>query len=417
MPKQKPVEDVNKHLRPISLTLTISKVAEDFVAANYVGPVILRVIDPNQFGGIPKSSTVHVLTSMAHHWSQATDGTGAAVRVVLFDYRKAFDFIDHQLLVRKIYSLDIPCGVARWVADFLAHCNQHVKLSMNCLSEWGPVPAGVPQGTKLGPWLFLLMINDLRAPNVQTWNYVDDTTVAEIVQRNASGDAQVAVSLKEDWSNDQNMQLNGNKCKVMVIEFKQKKHVFSPLKVDGKELRTVDSAKVLGLTLSSDLKCNNHITELIKKVNKPLYFLVLLRRAGVPSKDVINFYCTTIRPVLEYSAQCFHHSLPRYLSEDIERVQKRAMSIICPGLPYRDCLARFGLSTLHDGRQELCSKLFNSISIPLNSLHSLLPPKHEDKYNTRRKRIYNLSHMRTDRYKRTFIPAMYIRANNALERK
>ena len=153
--------------------------------------------------------------------------------------------------------------------------------AIDCLSEWGPVQAGVPQGTKLGPWLFLLMINDLRLPNVQTWKYVDDTTVAEIVQRNASGDAQEAVSLVEDWSNDQNMQLNGDKCKVMVIDFKQKKHVFSPLKVDGKELRTVDSAKVLGLTLSSDLKWNNHIT---------------------------------IRPVLEYSAQVFHHSLPRYLS-------------------------------------------------------------------------------------------------------
>ena len=58
------------------------------------------------------------------------------------------------------------------------------------------------------------MVNDLRVPNVQTWKYVDDTTVAEIVQRNASGDAQAAVSLVEDWSNDQNMQLNGDKCKV-----------------------------------------------------------------------------------------------------------------------------------------------------------------------------------------------------------
>ena len=114
--------------------------------------------------------------------------------------------------------------------------------------------------------------------------------------------------------------LNGDKCKVMVIDFKQKKHVFSPLKVDGKELRTVDSAKVLGLTLSIDLKWNNHITESIKKGNKRLYFLVLLRRAGVPSEDVINFYCTTIRLVLEYSAHIFHHSLPRYLSEVIHNL-------------------------------------------------------------------------------------------------
>ena len=213
------------------------------------------------------------------------------------------------------------------------------------------------------------------------------------------------------------MQLNGDKCKVMVIDFKQKKHVFNSLKVDGKELRTVDSAKVLGLTLSSGLKWNKHITESIKKVNKRLYFLILLRRAGVQSEDVINFYCVTIRPVLEYCAHVFHNSLPRYLREDIERVQKRAISIICPCLPYRDCLARFVLSTLHDRQQELCSKIFNSISSSLNSLHSLLPPKHEAKHNTRRKRIYNLSHMCRDSYKCSFIPVMCIRANNALEKK
>ena len=86
------------------------------------------------------------------------------------------------------------------------------------------------------------------------------------------------------------MQLNGDKCKVMVIDFNQEKHVLNPLKVDGKELRTVDSAKVLGLILSGDLKWNKYATESIKKVNKRLYFLVLLRRAGVPSEDVINFY-------------------------------------------------------------------------------------------------------------------------------
>ena len=72
----------------------------------------MDVIDSNQVGGIPRSSTLHALTSMVHNWNKATESTGAAVRVVLFDYRKAFDFIDRILLVCKISNLPIPKSVA-----------------------------------------------------------------------------------------------------------------------------------------------------------------------------------------------------------------------------------------------------------------------------------------------------------------
>ena len=119
--KQKPAKDINKPLRPISLTPTTSKVAEDFVVTAHVAPAVLKTIHPDQFGRIPKSSMVQALTSMLHHWMQASDGTGSAIRVVLFDYHKAFDFIDHHLLSCKIMSLDISRGVARWVIDSLAH--------------------------------------------------------------------------------------------------------------------------------------------------------------------------------------------------------------------------------------------------------------------------------------------------------
>ncbi|PFX20627.1 RNA-directed DNA polymerase from mobile element jockey [Stylophora pistillata] len=164
IPKVKPVEDISKHLRPISLTPALSKIAEDFVVGLHIDPAVMEVIDPDQYGGIPKLSTLHALISMVHNWSNATDDSGAAVRVVQFDYRKTFDFIDHTLLARKVFSLSIPKSVACWVADFLTDRRQRVKLSRDCSSEWGPLPAGVPQSTKLGPWLFLLMISDLRGP-------------------------------------------------------------------------------------------------------------------------------------------------------------------------------------------------------------------------------------------------------------
>ena len=108
IPKEQKVKDISKHLRPISLTPSISKLAEDFVVSSHFGPAVLEVIDPDQFGAIPKSSTTQALTSMLHQWLEATDGSGAAVRVVLSNYRKAFDLTDHGILVQKILSLSIP---------------------------------------------------------------------------------------------------------------------------------------------------------------------------------------------------------------------------------------------------------------------------------------------------------------------
>ena len=102
IPKEKPVRDVNKHLRPISLTPIVSKLAEDYVVSIFVKPAVLKKIDPNQYGTVLKSNTTQALVSMLHSWNSSTDGNGATTRVVLFDFKKAFDLIDHHILIAKL---------------------------------------------------------------------------------------------------------------------------------------------------------------------------------------------------------------------------------------------------------------------------------------------------------------------------
>ena len=98
----------------------------------YVKPAMLAKVDPWQFGTVPDSSTTEALVSMIHAWNNATDGNRATVRVVLFDFKKAFDLIDHRILVRKLSGYDIPDPVISWITDFLTR-KQRIKLGHDCL--------------------------------------------------------------------------------------------------------------------------------------------------------------------------------------------------------------------------------------------------------------------------------------------
>ena len=107
---------------------------------------------------------------------------------------------------------------------------------------------------------------------------------------------------------------------------------------------------------------------------------------------------------------CFH-ALPAYLSDEIERVQRRALSIISPELSYHDSLDRHGLASLYDRRMKLCTDLFLSVSNPSHKLYNLLPDRLFSAYNTRHRRVFNMPRFRTDRFKFSFIPVMCACAN------
>ena len=141
----------------------------------------METIDPQQFDTIPGSSTTEALISMIHSWNGATNGNGATARVNLFDFKKVFDLIDHQILVRKLRTYNFHEQTGHWIVDFLTDRMQRVKISQDFYSEWASVPANVTQGTKLGPWLFVMMITDLNIPNTEMCKYVDDTTICETV--------------------------------------------------------------------------------------------------------------------------------------------------------------------------------------------------------------------------------------------
>ena len=380
---------------------------------DFVKTAVLEKVDRRQFGTIPGTCTTHALVSMVHSWLCATDGNGATVRTILLDFRKAFDVIDHHLLVQKMLCFYLPHNIVAWIVDFITDRRQRVKLQ-DCYSEWCSVPSGVPQGTILGPWLFIMMINDLDVPgqDISMWKYVDDTTIAEAVNRNESSKLQDTVDELARQVAADKFQLNESKCKELRISFSRSDVILDPIFINDKELECVEDAKILGLRISNNLKWNNHISDIIKKVNSCLYCLSQLKRSGVKIKELLLFYLTCIRPVTEYAYPVYHDSLPQYLHSDIERCQKRALHIIFQQCSYQEALGKAGILTLYERREKSVVKLFKEVCKDRNhKLYHLLPPPNLCKVNLRRKRTFSVQKLNTDRVRKSFIFKNAIKSN------
>ena len=158
-----PIPDIQSPMdegdfRPISLTSCLSKVLEDFVVTWIIDDVKDK-IDPNQFECLKGTSTTHCLLDMIHTWLTHLDPPGRHVRLCFLDFSKAFDRIGYNVLIEKLLDLGVRTSLTPWIINFLSKRRQRVKLA-GLISHWLPVNAGVPQGTKLGPKFFLVMMNN-----------------------------------------------------------------------------------------------------------------------------------------------------------------------------------------------------------------------------------------------------------------
>ena len=204
---------------------------------------------------------------------------GSTTRVVLFDFRKAFDLIDHHVVARKLSSYDISRSISCSITDFLMDRKQRIKLSRDCFWEWEAIPAGVPQGTKLGPWLFLIMINDVSVADTILWKYVDETTLVESVSNNETSYMQLRVDELVRQSEADGFQLNESKCKELRISFSISGSSVDHITINDKQIEVVSSGKLLGVVVSYNLRWKVHLESICKKAATRLYFLKQLKRA------------------------------------------------------------------------------------------------------------------------------------------
>ena len=344
---------------------------------------------------------------MVHNWLSHLDSPGQYLRVCFLDFSKAFDHINHNVLINKLIELGVRRSLIPWIINFLSNRRQCIRLS-ELTSNWMPITAGVPQGTKLGPILFLVMVNDLKThQNVDNWKFVDDISMAEALSRDAIPVIQSNLESTAMWTNYNWMKLNASKCKEMLMCFLRKRQEIQTPCVNGKVLETVKSHKVLGLIIQDNLKWNKHIEMSTSKASKRLHIIRVLRRGGVPPHDLLHIYYALVRFVLEYCCTIWHNSLPKYLSKNIEMVQKRALRIILPGASYSEALAKLNCPRLDDRRTFLCQKTIRNIASG-GYLSRHLPQTRESshKYDLRKKSNFSTFNCRTNRFQKSFFPSL-----------
>ena len=340
-----------KNYRPITLTSHLIKVNERIITKKLIGYLEEKSLLNNRQHGFRKRRSC--LSQLMDHYQSLLNimETGHAADVIYLDFAKAFDKVDHGLLIEKLTALGIGGSVLKWIHVFLTNRLQTVKVD-NLQSCTADVVSGVPQGTVLGPILFLLFIGDIDSELrfARASSFADDTRVVKEIG-NAEDAAQLQADLKTlyEWAECNNMKFNGGKFKHLR---------YGPLSIDGgnylteeqDEIDEVTSLGDLGIIMSGTGNFDDHINAICQRGSNMAGWILrtISTRKSFP---MLTMFKALVLPIMEYCCQLWSPH-KQYLIRNIEAVQRNFTAKISgtDGLKYKDRLKYLRIYSLERRR-------------------------------------------------------------------
>ena len=308
--------------RPISLTCIVCKTMESIIRDQLMSYLLRnQLITKQQHGFLSRHSTCSQLIECVNDWSLAINSR-QSVDAFYIDFSKAFDCVVHSKLLAKLASYGISGNLLLWIQSFLSGRSQAVRVGKH-ISSFSDVLSGVPQGSVLGPLLFLLFINDITdifGDNLTVKLYADDVKMYSVIDHDGkAAELQQSLTDLSHWCSKWQMKINAQKCSVLTIG--RSCNSSRLYYIDNMSLPSVQSVRDLGVHVDSTLRFSSHYDDIVTKAHQRA---ALILRCFECRDPLVLFRAFTVyvRPILEYCSPVWN---PVYIGDikRIEAVQRR----------------------------------------------------------------------------------------------
>lgn len=315
-----------KNYRPICIQSALPKIFEALVL-DLIYPSILKVIDKNQHGFVSGRSTATNLL-LYHNYITESFAKKKQVDSIYTDFSKAFDKVSHKLLLSKLYALGLRGKLLDWFSSYLSNRILFVKIK-HSKSKLLNATSGLPQGSHLGPILFLIFINDIIScfDDVEVLLFADDIKLYKQISN--IGDClilQSNINKLQNWCVANNLFLNIDKCKTLTF-CRTKTPLSFKYTIENKILEKVKEIRDLGVMFDTQLNFINHIQQITNKGMKTLGFIIRTIK-DFDSLEVIKIvYLSLVRSLLEFNSIIWSPYYQIHI-RNIERVQHKFLRFI-----------------------------------------------------------------------------------------